>query len=316
MNARTSLLTLLGVGLASTSCLPTDTRPPPSELLITGTGATRTVDGVPATETSDGWAISFSQTLISIGYFAAEGDECALYSSPGYARVMEMTRSGAQKINLVHALGTCILDYELSSSGLDEPVGEGVTEEMQTFMLTPEDDPYSVQASANIYVVGSASKDGVEKTFALAYRHGVDYEACGPIVEDVHMPTTVMLEENGNAVVDVSVDSSALFRDTLDDETTTIGFQVFADADTVYGNDDGEVTLDELEAVPLADIMSEGRYDDANEEPVLEVEDKNLPEELTTLGHYVYFQLFPLILRVEGNGLCRQDRFVNDRTPR
>jgi hypothetical protein len=285
----------------------------PSTVEITATGDELLREGIPASAMVDGWSVTYDRTLVSFGHFSAEGDDCVQYSSPDYARILDMQREGAQRVNIIHALGTCVLDFELNGSGPDEPVGEGVTEADKTFMLTLSDDPYSNDAGPTIYLEGHADKDGQSKSFAWSYRHSIDYEECGPIVNGRHTPKYFEFSESGEATVDFAVRGRAVFQQSLYAAEPQLGFDVFALADDMYGDGNGAVTIEELAAVPLAEVATVDRYADANAPRPFAVEDDNEPRPWETLGDYVYFGLFPLVLRMEGDGVCGQDRFVNDR---
>jgi hypothetical protein len=104
--------------------------------------------------------------------------------------------------------------------------------------------------------------------------------------------------------LDLKIRGGTLFQDHLDEAVAGFGFGVFADADSRYGNNDGEVTLDELGRVPLTDIAIADRYADRQK------------EDWKTLEDYVYRGLFSQIVRYHGDGQCEQEEFPNDRTPR
>jgi hypothetical protein len=295
----------LGTGWLSAwlfACLPADTRPPPAELTITVTPDQALVEGI---ETSDGWTVTFTRFLLSIGHVSAEGDSCIGYSDPDYSRVLRMTQPGAQKVGLLFALGQCEFDYELSSPREDSVLGANATEADKALMRTPGTNLFALDSGTSILAEGTAAKAGVTKTFSWAFRQRIDYAACQTII-DGRVESGVDLEESESASVDIAVVGATLFQEALGGERFALGFQPFADADGVTGNGDGDVSFGELRAVLLADISAEGRFTDP----------EIAAEAWSTLEDYVYLGLFPRILRFRGDGTCEQEIFPNDRVPR
>ena len=63
------------IGASVFSCLPKDTRPPPSSVLVNVTSADSTVNGIAST--ADGWSISFDAFLVSLGGISLQGSNCS-----------------------------------------------------------------------------------------------------------------------------------------------------------------------------------------------------------------------------------------------
>jgi hypothetical protein len=261
------------------------------------------LDGVNA-EAADGWTVFYDRFLVSLGHVSAEGDSCVGYNDPDYSRVFDMLQDGSQRVGLLFALGRCTLDFELSSPHDDSVLGDGASEADKALLRTPGTDPYAEQSGVSILVEGHAESAAGRKRFAWPYRHRIDYAECRA-GERGGFQSGVDLKADEKATLDLLVRGSTLFRGRLDDGDTPPGFQEFADADSVYGNDDGEITIDELGDVPLADIATAERYSDA----------PSSRDPWTTLGDYLYLGLFPLVVRYRGDGSCEQEQFENNTTP-
>src|SRR4029077_7566101 len=58
---------LVALGLSGAACLPTDTRPPPGSVMVPISSDGGAASGIPASETLDGWSISFDRVLVVLG---------------------------------------------------------------------------------------------------------------------------------------------------------------------------------------------------------------------------------------------------------
>ena len=90
--------------LATMGCLPRDTRPEPGSIATTVTGEDALQTGF---TTSDGWDIAFDEFFISLGEVGLEGDACNPYAESDYLRILDVRQPGAQRLNLMYALGSC-----------------------------------------------------------------------------------------------------------------------------------------------------------------------------------------------------------------
>jgi hypothetical protein len=262
--------------------------------------------------TADGWDIRFERFLVSLGRVSLEGDFCLAYSAPEYSRVLNLTLPGQEKLALVYARGHCDFDVELSSPHEDAVLGPGTTEADRDFLRTPGDDAYTKGSGISIHVTGAAAKDGVTKAFAWSYRQRVDYATCSAIV-DGREETGIDVGSNESVAVDLRLRGAGLFATRRADLDAELRFQPFADADTLMGNADGIVALDELALVELADLKAAGAGADAGSTeagPYFGV------DRWTTLRDFLYLGLFPLVIRFRGNGTCAMEAFPNDREPR
>jgi hypothetical protein len=279
---------------ALSSCLPHDTRPEPGSVFVTVTGSAPLLGERGSLTTDDGWTLSYDRLLISLGGASLEADACSSYYDADYRRIFDMRTAAPQKVGVVYALGSCDFGFRVSGPDLEAVLGEGVTATDKAFMGTPGTDPYSVNRGISLYASGSASKGGVTKRFAWAFRQRVRYESC---VAASATPDDYSFHLKSGAAehAHLFVHGETLFFDDLDLTNATARFDPVAAADDSYGDGDGEVTLSELGLVPLTEVATDGNY---SPPPNRDAADWQ------TLEDFVYWGLFPQVVRFESDGVC------------
>jgi hypothetical protein len=277
---------------AAVACLPKDTRPTPGSLLVTATANDALLNGIPASETIDGWSIAFDRVLASLGHVSVDGDNCSSYSEARYDRVLDLLVPGPQKVSESFAIGQCDFGFRIANPADDAVRGSGVTADDIVFLRTSGSDKFAGPSGISIYVKGHASRAGVEKSFAWAFRQQLRYKQCHA---DPDAGTGLNLAENAPLTVDLSAHGEALFRDNPDATRAKLRFAPIADADTVTGDDDGIVTLSELSAVSLDSLVVDGSYG-APDAGVLSGK---------TLEDYIYLSSFPELVQFGDSGACR-----------
>lgn len=292
-----------------TACLPTDTRPPPSEVMLTVSSSEQTRTGIPLTV--DGYRIDFERLLVAVGQARIGDDErsgaaCSEYSSANYTRLFDFVQVGrAEKVNLVYALGHCALEFTIRYPNLDAKVETGASEADVEFMRTPGSDAYAMDAGVSVWVIGSAANGALTKHFAWPFRERIGYQRCWVPGDDDTRLTGIDLESGGHVAVNVEMQAEALFRDDVDPKVAELRFQPFADADA---NADGDITLDELDGVALAELDPPYVYssepDSEGHAPYFCADKEGEPVTVRTLGDYAYCVLAPSIARFQGNGGC------------
>ena len=265
-NLRCFGLTLLTLALAPsalTGCLPADTRPEPGSLATTVVGEDALNTGF---TTADGWDVTFDEFLISLGEVGLEGDDCNPYAESDYLRILDMQQPGAQRLNLMHALGTCEFSFLVEDPSRDAVLGTGVDEADKDMMRSAGSDPFVEERGVALYVAGSAERDDEHYRFDWSFRHNLEYTDCG----------TVEFESGASDEVAIRVRGQVLFQSGLDDDAP-LQFDDYASADA---DADGTVTLEELHSVSL----STGDF--------------------TTLGERLYLGLVPEVPRFRNSDAC------------
>ena len=307
----------------------------PGSIDVTVTAAPLLLGGHPSVSTADGWTISYDRFLITLNAQLGDDSTCASYYNDGYRRILDLGIAGPQKLNLLYALGHCDFGFRVSSTDPSPflPLGQGVTAADVGLMETGEVDPYTTDRNGHpqptgvaLYAKGRATKGGVTKTFAWAFRQGVSYQHCAapraagdagvrdsgiaPGIEDAGIyfadagPTGregVDLVGGGATTIDIRMHGESLFLDSTNLITGTLRFDVLARADDEYGNRDGDIALSELGQVSLTDIGLHGRYVELKSDV-----DEGAPgaSPWTTLEDFVYKGLFPKVARFEDKGTC------------
>jgi len=290
---------------ACLGCLPGDTRPPPGEALVLVRPSEALLSGIPSQATADGWAISFQRFLIGLGDAELGGERCTEYSEADYDRIFDMQQAEPQKVNVQYALGFCELGYELLHPSGESLLGAGVSPEDAVFMRTPGSDDYAQQQGVSLYAEGQATLGSITKSFAWAFRWQVEYDDCGAASREMSF-SGVELRQNEPLNIELLIAGEALFQTTPDPELATLRFGPLADADTLTGNDDGAVTLDELGEVKVADLPPEFGYDSFPDVDPGELAPSILEE--PTLQYHVYVGAFPNVARFPGgNAACQTE---------
>lgn len=259
-----TLLTLALAASAQTGCLPADTRPEPGSVATSVVGEAALGTGF---TTADGWDVSFDEFLISLGEVGLEGDGCNPYAESDYLRILDMRQPGAQRLNLMHALGTCEFSFLFEDPSADAVLGSGVDEADKQMMRTAGSDPFVEQSGIALHVVGSAERDQERYSFEWSFRHSLGYTDCG----------TVEFESGASDEVEIQVRGQVLFQGGLADDAP-LQFDAYASADA---DADGNVTIEELHRVSLP-----------------------TGEEFTTLGERLYLGLVPEVPRFRNSDAC------------
>jgi hypothetical protein len=305
MATKSSIAGFVFVSLAArvaTGCLPQDTRPTPASLLVTASADPAIQQGF---DTDDGWHIDFQRFLVSIGHASfSKSDSCNEYSDANYDRVLDLRQPGAQKINLIYGLGSCELDYRVAFPGSNVIAGNGVTDADVLFMRTQGSDRFTTRQGLTGRISGAARKSGEMKIFEWFFRQNWYYGNCRALTDDGGQ-TSLTLNGGEQDTVDVLVRGEELFRYSVlpEQPQVLLRFEPMAQADSQYGNKDGDVSLDELASVINAYPLDAAQYP-----PSGALIDAG-PDDAGILGTsdlqaLVYRQLFSKVFDYAGAGRC------------
>lgn len=308
------------VPLALAGCLPTDTRPPPAEITVTASSSPLTLNDIPDTATSDGYAIHLERVIVSVGQVDVGGDDasaCNQYSNPDYTRLFDFKQVMApREVGIAFATGRCSFGFSLRFPNDTTVLDLGVTSDEAYLLRIPGSDRLATDTGVSVYVEGSAELGGGTKHFAWPFRKRVGYSNCGAPDAAGKEQWTLALASNEKTSVNLEIHAEALFQNP---DSPLAHFAPYAQADA---NDDGEIDIDELWTVPIADVIA-GGFDPppvlpATPTPEAKPGDADFPPDpalfcydqngdvvdLDTLGDYVYCELLPGLARYQGTGAC------------
>jgi len=276
------------------SCLPADTRPPPATVLLDVSPNDASQKGV---TTVDGWSISIDRFFVGIGD-ASVGDACISYSDAGYSRLLDGKRADDQKLSLLFGLGQCEIDYRISPPASDMLLGTGVTEADAILLATKDIDPYVTQPAGISVDLGATATRGTSiKRLHWSFRQRIRYRNCQTPV-DGQPAKPLDFPSNANLTYHIALMPDALLRDD-NNETASLRFDAIASADTMFGDADGNVTLDELGKVSMDVARQAGPYGIGVAAPTM-----MSPVTIQSLEDYVYLVLLPTIPQFREPILC------------
>jgi hypothetical protein len=238
---------LLGATLLF-ACLPVDSRPAPGALHVSVHGNEALAQGIPLT--SDGWSVVYDRFLVTIGQTWLSGEACDVYSEADYTRIVDARRSEPQKLSLLYGDGRCALMFAVTSPDEDTLLTAGVSEGDKTFLRQPG----AANGGISMRVEGRAT-DGVRfKHFGWSFFRYSGYDC----TFQEEMPFALSGAKDTHATI--SLRGEALFElDRQPDRDLALGplrFTPFAQADDVFGDGNGEITTEELEATPSSDPVT------------------------------------------------------------
>jgi hypothetical protein len=241
------------------SCLPADTRSPPGSILLNLAAA----DPTPVT-TVDGWSIAVDRLLLGVGdvSIGSRPGACSNYSGfdSRYLRLLDARVATEQKVNLVFGLGQCQFDVLVRSPDAETVLGEGVSELDRTMM--GGDRPQTPRRAGEgkaIEFFASATRGTETKRIDWSFGRRIVNSRCGHAAgRNAVQPIELRSEES--LAFHIRIRDTVLFDDDGDPAIAVLRFDPIAAADTVFGNGDGEITLDELGNVSMDVARQSGPY--------------------------------------------------------
>ncbi len=196
----------------------------------------------------DGWSVSYERFLVNfqnVRIADSDGESAASYEQ---ALLIDNTSPGVKMITSFDGVAARAWDtvsYEIAPATASSKLAAGVSEEGRAMMI---DGGYS------LYVAGTATKGDVEKHFAWGFAIGTRYEECHS-EQDGKDEVGIVVTNNSELELQLTTHGDHLFYDRLQSSPdprieTSLRFDALAAADA---DDDGEITLDELNAT-LIDV--------------------------------------------------------------
>ena len=231
----------------------------------------------------DGWSVKYSKFLVVFGGVTVTDQAL---SSPAY------TQSGTILVNNVNAGVKELFSFPAPARAYDRVSYQIVPATADTTLVGVDaaDHDFMVQNKYRLYVEGTATKGTVSKTFKWGFTGVVSYTGCKS--EDYGKETEGIVVTNGGTdTTQLTTHGDHLFYNRLQADPakvvpTTLHFDPLASADDAdTGNQDGEVTLEELAKVSLSGLLAEPYNYNPSGLPATNL--RALVEELSrTVGHF------------------------------
>lgn len=210
-----------------------------AELSVRTWGEEYIEEGIPSSVFNDGWALHYDRFLINLGTVGVGEDGAGLALEEPQFQIFDLTEASGSAGQLVTegevpAGNYANTQYKIYPADGDSVAGNASAENV-TLM---QDGGYSV------YVAGTATKDGVTKSFAWGFKTRTSYEKC---------ESQAVIEAGRPGTVQITIHGDHLFYDDLYSETPMLLFGLVAQAD-VDGDD--KITQEELEAVDLRPLSN------------------------------------------------------------
>jgi hypothetical protein len=222
---------------------------------ITTWGESFIEDGLPSSAfPADHWSVKYTKFLIVYHSVTIADERGSVVAQLEHPLVFDMTKKAVG-----HPKTLASFDLEAKSwPNLSYQVGP-ITADAAPGELASDADVALLNAEqASVHVEGSAtSQDGTQKTFNWSFAPATLFQSCHG-EQDGKDVEGVLVTNGGNQNVELTVHGDHFFYDDLQAEDAVPRFQALADSDA---NQDGNITLAELDAVPLYTIpASKGTY--------------------------------------------------------
>jgi hypothetical protein len=278
------------------SCLPLDTRPVPGSILLN-----LVADDEPSVMTADGWSIAVDRLLLGIGNPALDRNPwssnraCTSYSDTDYDRVLDGRLPTAQKVGLVYGLGQCDFAFRIASPSGDAILGEGVSEADRDAMTGTIAPPGARADSIAVDFAATATQANETMRVHWKFRQPASYFNCKRQTETGL--SLLRLESNDNITLHVGIRGVELFGND-ESADAELRFEPLAYADREFGNQDGDITLEEMGRVDLSRLRGFGPYSAGS----------NVQFVPRTLADYMNVVLLPKIARFREKIVCQWGR--------
>ncbi len=229
----------------------------------------------------DGWTITFSKFLVSIGEVQVASHEGEVVGRMETAKLFDLKQPGpvpVVKFDELPAEEYTRVSFAITPVRTATEAATASTDDL-TMMRT---------AKYSVYVEGAAVKGAETKIFKWGFPVDTLYEECD---SDFGMGVTV--PDGGVLTAQLTIHGDHLFFDDLASNDAAMRFDAIAAADVAAagGAPDGEVTLEELAAVDLTDLPA-NQYGTGGAGHVRTLKDF-VTAQVRSLGHF------------RGEGECR-----------
>jgi len=212
-------------------------------------------EGLPsAVFPKDNWSVKYSKFLLVYHSVTIADADNTIVAKLDHPLVFDMTKkaTGNPKTLFTAELEAKAwpnVSYQVGPISDDATAGDLASDSDVTLLRAEQ---------ASVHVEGIAtSPTGAKKSFNWSFSPATLFEGCHG-QQDGKEVEGVLVTHGGNQNVELTVHGDHLFYDDLQSEEAVPRFQALADADA---NDDGNITLAELDQVPLYAIpIDRGTY--------------------------------------------------------
>lgn len=192
----------------------------------------------------DGWTITFSKFLVSIGEITVADHEGEAVARQTTAKLFDLKKPGPVPVERFENLPAEEFTRVSFAISPVRTATEAATASAEDLVLM-RNGKYSV------YVEGEAVKGAEKKTFKWGFPVDTVYEEC---TSDFGKGVTV--PDGGELTAQLTMHGDHLFFDDLQSEDAVMRFDAIAAADVgeAGGAPDGEVTLEELAKIDLTEL--------------------------------------------------------------
>jgi hypothetical protein len=197
----------------------------------------------------DGWTLQYDKFLVNFHAITVADADGHVGAKSETSYFVDNTKKGRKELVTFKDLDAKAweaVSYQIKPAVADAEVVAGDAEDLAMMA----DSGYS------IYVEGSATKGSITKTFHWGFDTAIQYENCHH--EEEGKDTLGVVVTNGSTdTIELTTHGDHLYYDRLqaspDPEIkTSLRFDEKAQADEKpYGDEDGDITLDELAKVPI-----------------------------------------------------------------
>ena len=213
------------------------------ELSITTYGEDFIEQGIPAADFADGGAVVFDTFLVSFADLAVDGADGAVGGAVSGPVVFDVHEAGPVEVARF---------TELPARRYEDITVSVVPATTAAENGNADDEAFAAMTAAgqSVFVSGTMTHDGVDKTFAWGFDTATRYVDCE--LEDGSLGVIVPSGDVGEWQLTIHGDH--LFYDDLASEEAVLRLQAIVAADE---NDDGAVDLAELDAVDLTALPAD-----------------------------------------------------------
>lgn len=203
-------------------------------------------EGIPASEFIDGWALHYDKFLVVFAGITVADSKGTTAATLTGSRLVDNTKAGRKDLvtfDDIAAQAWERVGYQI------RPAAVGA----QLIGATEDDRALMISGGYSLYVIGSATKDTVTKTFHWGFTTATQYNDCTQPAESGTPIEGVVVTIGGTDTSELTTHGDHLYYDRLKASPdssiqTSLRFDEKAAADA---DGDGEITLDELDAAPI-----------------------------------------------------------------